>query len=253
MQYIVGKKLKKMNTIKSIEDFLKFTEKPLLGASFLYRGQSNKKWDLIPSLFRIETDNKPKSSKWKNLEKRILSKFKTHSLPFITESPKGYIDWLTLGQHHGLPTRLLDWSKNPLVALFFAVNDFKDKNDGIVYKERPFCTYYLDKLNTGTLKEMPQYGFVYPNHYSQRVNAQQGVFSLHNFPNINDDFDFVPHNINQTDGYPPSFVIIPSEIKFKLKRDLDKLGINAFSLFPDLDGLSSYLKWEYERDMRYRD
>lgn len=243
--------------INSIEDFIKFTEKPTIEAPFVYRGQSNKNWGLVPSLFRVPTliqmieINGNIKSKWQEIEDRLMKKFKTHSLPLTKEKPKGYIDWLTLAQHHGLPTRLLDWSMNPLVALFFAVDNLST-DDGIIYKERPFLNYHLDTLNTGIFKETNDYGFVYPNHYSQRVNVQKGCFSLHKYPKGNNDF--IPHNkILDNGSTSPSSVIIPNKKKFQLKRDLDKLGINSFSLFPDLDGLTTYLKWEHERDLRYKE
>lgn len=244
-----------MNTIESIEEYIKFIEKKAIELGYVYRGQSNKDWDLEPSLYRINTWLKVAStsekplSKWKAIEDKLMSKFKTHSLPLINKQPQGYIDWLTLGQHHGLPTRLLDWTINPLVALFFAVNSLS-KDDGIVYKQQAIPIYPLEKLNEGNFVEENIFGFIYPNHYSQRVNAQQGCFSLHKYPEGNDKF--TPHNkILEDDSEFPESVIIPSKKKFYIKKELDKLGINNFSLFPDLDGLSKYLSWEYERDLTF--
>src|SRR5665647_120305 len=111
--------------IKSFNDFIDITRK-YPGA--YYRGHADgKNWKLKPSIARILDKNKKFSlysfSGWSGLEKNILNRFKRHAFPYLKTIPQSDIDWLVLGQHYGLPTRLLDWSENPLIALFFALSE----------------------------------------------------------------------------------------------------------------------------------
>jgi hypothetical protein len=84
-------------------------------SDFLFRGQSTDE-ALIPRIARL----KPKG-KLPNIESLMLREFERLSLPFTEFEPKDEWDLLALAQHHGLPTRLLDWSYSALTALWFCV------------------------------------------------------------------------------------------------------------------------------------
>ena len=102
-------------------------------ADLIFRGQRSEK-PLLPKLGRLDL----KGSK-ENIEKLMLTEFKRGSLPLTEFKPENNWDWLALAQHHGLPTRLLDWTYSALVALWFAVekpakkNDKGDLDNGVVW------------------------------------------------------------------------------------------------------------------------
>lgn len=91
------------------------------GPEMLFRGVTDKARKLVPSIGRGTSDHV--GGDIESLESRILSEFKKLSVPILKTTPASELEWLFLAQHYGLPTRLLDWSSNPLVALFFLQNE----------------------------------------------------------------------------------------------------------------------------------
>jgi hypothetical protein len=79
-----------------------------------FRGQADAAWSLLPSLERHGGVD---------VELTLFKRFKQNALPFVMHRPQDEWEWLFVMQHHGLPTRLLDWTESPLVALYFVVTD----------------------------------------------------------------------------------------------------------------------------------
>ena len=106
-----------------------------------FRGQSDYSWGLVPSVQR-------KDGMGKNYEQYISTNFMIHTMRLNSNAPQQYdrASWLTLMQHYGLPTRLLDWSESPLVALYFALSGDEDaKTDAAVWVLNPMKTLlFLD-------------------------------------------------------------------------------------------------------------
>lgn len=181
-------------------------------------------------------------SDWKTFEDDILERFQKYAIQYLKKEPKNIIEWLVIGQHYGLPTRLLDWTKNPLKALFFSVIELSNV-DGCVWACE--LSFYSEKLeNLDKIDSLEPY---YPDQINERLIAQEGCFTLHPFPKKN--VPLIPiENIKFHYQAIRSLVkiIIPNKKKNDIRFDLDQFGINYRSLFPDLDGLTKQIRWELE-------
>ena len=82
----------------------------------MFRGQL-RDWPLLPAIARVNIDVRWFGD-WRNLHEHILERFKRYGRPHFSEKPGSEIEWLIHAQHYGLPTRLLDWTRNPLKGLF---------------------------------------------------------------------------------------------------------------------------------------
>lgn len=207
--------------IKNIYDLLGVLDEHQAGM-YVYRGENNTNYELKPKLGRFDYDEI--GHEWSDMEATLLSDFKRKCVPYLITRPKTEMQWLTLAQHHGLATRLLDWSENPLVALYFALTDYYEEGDRILYALKTDDFDFIDD------NESPfNFGKIVlhePIHLSPRVTAQKGVFSIHSNPTI----EFTSKHLKKW--------VIPSDNVIDLLVAIGRFGINAESIFPGLDGVA---------------
>jgi len=110
-------------------------------------------------------------------ERDCLLLFKKYGVPFLNYRPKDDWEWLVIGQHHGLPTRLLDWTSNPLVAAYFAAEG-SPETDCAIYAMRAPMVVDTDR-DKNPLARGTGVDVVTPDHVSNRIAAQAGMFTIH--------------------------------------------------------------------------
>jgi type I restriction enzyme M protein len=216
-------------TIHSFVEFHNLIEKHQ-GKNIVFRGVKDSRFEITPSIGRLPID----STKIEESEEAIFKQFKEQALPHLNFTPRNDWEWLALAQHHGLPTRLLDWTTNPLIALYFSVEE-DCKSDSAVYiyvDNQPPVDLALSEYQNPLLFPSDQPVLRYtPAHLTPRIIAQSGLFTVHQ---------------NVTQGFTSEQIhkiVIPNAIRKKLKQQLYRYGIHRATIYPGLDGTSAHIKW----------
>lgn len=233
-------------------------------SSYLYRGMPNTAFHLATSLSR---NCKYKAS---DIEKSILRNFTKYASIEDPQLANSVWRQLIIGQHHGLPTRLLDWTYSPLIALHFATSGESflqmEENDCVVwaidivemnsllpleYKEQLekessylFTVEMLDDLvqcldGYDTDMKDDSMILIEPPSIDQRIINQYSYFSI--VPReVKDIEDFLNLNTSHTIKY-----VIDCSLKWRIRDMLDQLNVNERIIFPGLDGLTAWIKRHY--------
>lgn len=230
------------------------------GSRFWFRGTRESRHDLEPSLFRhpsIKDANKLIELEW-----ALLSDFRHKAPPFTTSLPKDDLEVLFLMQHFGVPTRLLDWSESPFVALFFALENARqdESHDASVWILNPVTLNSLaanlregsDQIYGAYAAELASYkpraegiklteklpSALFGIHNSPRIVAQRGTFvifgkdttPMNKHPLLKDREDIIKR------------IDIDKTAKRKMFLELANMGVSDSVIYPDLDGLGREIK-----------
>lgn len=209
---------------------------------------------LEPTLLR-HVDVKAKTLDPVILEQRLKSRFLQTSAPFLNSVPTNPFDWLFLQQHYGVPTRLLDWTENPFIALYFALSSGSAANDACVWllnpikwNQKALNNPNLDRIPDATMTQATQFlanpgdDFspndpiaIYGNHTNPRITAQRGTFVM--FCKSSDSME--------TKGYPDDCLLclrIPAANRKSIYEKLLSIGYTHSVVYPDLSGLGAEIK-----------
>jgi len=244
-------------------DFKDFTQE--LSENWAFRGQLNTQWELRTAIERTDF-----ITLHKGVEANFVQEFMRGARNYLRrdETPNHLIEWLALMQHHGAPTRLLDFSKSPFVASFFAfehceyaienhlaiwainVNYFKMKAVELLaahfkkeleesnnrINETLFEKIFLDNKHALVFP-------VEPFRMNQRYSLQQSIFVSTGTGHL----PFMAQLEFLGDGIAKAVIKmeLPVGLQKEVLRDLQRMNLNRASLFPDLDGYAAALRLRY--------
>jgi len=215
------------------------------GSEVWWRGHARADWRLVPKVWRQQRGYRYEQ----NILSRFVAKAETRHTCCPAHSDSGA--WLFFAQHHGLPTRLLDWSESVLVACYFAVCEQPDveaalwaldpfrlncleRGEGVLFAATsPDPSRLINEAFKGRQVEVDQVLALHAHHVDARMMAQLSAFTIHG--------NATPLEERKNAREFLLKFSIPAEAKAALRNVLWRLGIRESQIFPDLDHLAAEL------------
>jgi FRG domain len=220
----------------SVEEYLALVlEKEPVGVEpgWMFRGQTDVLWSPQPKIDRLGcvAYRQREQLSRRDHEERLMREFELGARPHIRIEPRNPWEWLAVAQHHGLATRMLDWTVNPMVALFFAVEDRSHQGASGVWCYRHGGRRWMPQILEQNPFDFDSLIEFRPAHLTPRITAQGGCFTSH-------------HASEAPEASwrgPVRLITIPAQHRAVLRETLRRLGTDRSTLFPDLDGIASTL------------
>jgi hypothetical protein len=254
----------------------------------IYRGQANSEWGLYSSFARMmKSEPKIRVLDSLHIEEDMLTYFSDRArlykeIPTNREHLNVY-DWWGFMQHYGAPTRMVDWSLSPYVALYFAVEDYYNKDGALfLYKTPPlsFVQRLANKIDfpVGVVNGKDQFIDFFVDQYNKQINnkpytkcllvtrgnnstnrmfAQQSIHTvgtelLDSFDKQIEDLE-IEHKVKKKEGEETLIkIIIPLKLKLEFQVNLNAMNINATTLFPGIEGLGKTTRKFVEQRIKSR-
>lgn len=216
--------------------------------SFRFRGQSDFDWKLIPSIYRY--------SDFQRYQTVEFERFLLQAKPQTPQPPLTHttfqIEWLMLCQHYGVPTRLLDWTNDILIALFFACFDKKNRTkDGALF----ICdqnNYPIFAVYNGNLMDTQQLAFVNTYVINPRMRSQSGSFMIWGHAPLDEieteSYDLWQYHEKHNENIFLEKILIPYHAKEKILKELEKIyNICKASVYLTSGYMGKSYKTQFER------
>lgn len=213
------------------------------------RGHGDEIWTLRPTVGRPQHFLGGSVTLTRRQEDRLLHQFRRYA----------YVEWgrkldlweaLFLGRHHGLPVRVMDWTANPLVALYFAVEYARSHSGNATiwaFRRRRDADITnvpeVDVFGTSDPFSVQGVRMIYPFYNAQRMIGQKGAFTIHQQPDLalEDQTSPLVPNSPDVDIVALHRWTVPADRRPEIGNELEHIDINRRRLFPDLDGLAAGL------------
>lgn len=247
-------------TIKEWDEFDSHVEK-LDHRDWLFRGQSDRKYELKSSLFRLFEDIQQitlphKGMEWRfkkdTHERLLIEQFQAHAHLYLATLPQkeDILEWLAIMQHYGAPTRMLDVTLSPHIAAYFALE--AGHGDCCIYTFNHKMFTQIDEKELGkdykiTIFDDHRYEKSFfipyePKMMNERLVAQQGLFLV---PSTNyQTLEEILEIYGYEKGEASKKYIIPSHLRYEGMRRLRRMNITSATLFPGIDGFCKSLRYQ---------